>query len=99
MSKKMHIQADIGNNVACLIYKSIKHGAKGKAIEQALLLLAKDKNLKEIFFDDYELERIDDALNGKLEDDSCNTKAIQEEKPKPVKKETPKTQVEAEVKW
>ncbi|WP_187648676.1 hypothetical protein [Nitrosophilus labii] len=60
--KKVKVQATI-TGMAADIYKLLPSMSKSKAITQAIILLAKDKNLREIFFDD--LEELDAVLQGK----------------------------------
>ena len=62
--KKVKVQATI-TGMAADIYKLLPSMSKSKAITQAIILLAKDKNLREIFFDD--LEELDAVLQGKKE--------------------------------
>ena len=59
---KFKAQVFLGSEAAIQIYKLLRHGSRGKAIEQGLLMLAKDKHLREHFFDDYELEQVDKIL-------------------------------------
>jgi hypothetical protein len=61
------VQATLRGKAAWL-YKNIDSGMKSKAIEIGLILLAKDKNWKKIFFED--LEMVDEKQIESVETES-----------------------------
>ena len=62
MEKKTKLQVTITGKFAD-IYKLLSPRLKSKAIEHALWLLARDENLREVFFED--IEKLDAVLNKK----------------------------------
>ena len=81
-TKKQKVQLLLNNKQAIELYQVFKHGTRTLMIEQAIILLAQNETMRNLFFDEYDKMKVDDILaSAKLIDSSSNNQdeAEQEE--------------------
>ena len=72
-TKKQKVQLLLNNKQAIELYQVFKHGTRTLMIEQAIILLAQNETMRNLFFDEYDKMKVDDILaSAKLIDSSSN---------------------------
>jgi len=70
-TKKQKVQLLLNNKQAIELYQVFKHGTRTLMIEQAIILLAQNETMRNLFFDEYDKMKVDDILaSAKLIDSS-----------------------------
>ena len=79
-TKKQKIQLLLNNKQAIELYQVFKHGTRTLMIEQAIILLAQNETMRNLFLDEYDKMKVDDILaSAKLVDNSSNNEIEEED--------------------
>ncbi len=79
-AKKQKIQLLLNNKQAIDLYQVFKHGTRTLMIEQAIILLAQNETMRNLFLDEYDKMKVDDILaSAKLVENSSNNEIEEEE--------------------
>ena len=79
-TKKQKIQLLLNNKQAIDLYQVFKHGTRTLMIEQAIILLAQNETMRNLFLDEYDKMKVDDILaSAKLVENSSNNEIEEEE--------------------
>ncbi|MEA3387142.1 MAG: hypothetical protein U9Q66_01845 [Patescibacteria group bacterium] len=61
-TQKQKIQLVLNNKQAIELYQVFKHGTRTLMIEQAIILLAQNETMRNLFLDEYDKMKVDDIL-------------------------------------